>query len=307
MIRVLALTVMAAWLAGGCALLRPDAEPGPAPSPPTGRRVSVVASFYPLYEFAARVGGDAIAVRNLVPAGAAPHDFEPSPRDVAALYASGVLIYNGAGFEPWIEKLLPALPAAVERVETTEGLPLLRGIEDRDAADPHVWVDPVLAQRQVDRILAAFVKVDPERRRTYEANAAVLRADLAALHRRAAETLKNCRSTTLVTAHAAFQYFANRYGLRLIPITGLSPEVEPAPARLRAVLREVRTHRVRAIYFETLASPKVAQTIAREVGARTLVLNPVEGLTRDEQAAGTTYFTVMHENLRHLADGLECR
>jgi zinc transport system substrate-binding protein len=313
-----------ALLVGSCAA--PGAGPGlgSGTPPPSPAGMSVVASFYPLTEFSRRIGGDTLAVRNLVPAGASAHDYEPTPQDVAALHGARVLVYNGAGFEPWLEKLLPTLPDTVARVNATEGLPLLRGIGDHDhahekpaagakphgdraAVDPHVWLDPILAQRQVDRILQVFAGADPDRKAAYEANAAELRADLAALDRRATETLKSCRTKTLVTTHAAFQYFANRYGLRLIPITGLSPEVEPSPARLRAVLREVRRHRVRAIYFETLTSPKVAQTLAREVGARTLALNPVEGLTPEEQAAGATYFTVMDENLRSLADGLDCR
>jgi zinc transport system substrate-binding protein len=309
-----ALAGMLVVLVSGCA--SPQARPQPGPTP---ARVSVVASFYPLYEFTKRIGGDGVDVRNLVPPGVAPHDFEPSARDVAALQGVRALVYNGAGFEPWVAKVLPTLPDTVERVDTTAGLPLLAGGHDdrapgagertaREAAgvDPHVWLDPLLAQRQARRILNALVRVDPARKDLYQANAASLEADLAALHHRIAARLQTCRQRTIVTAHAAFSYFAKRYGLRMIAITGLSPEAEPSPIRLRQVLHQVRQHRVRVIYFETLASPKVAQTIAREVGARTLVLDPVEGLTPDRQAAGATYFTVMHENLQQLAQGLDC-
>lgn len=298
--------------------------PGPSPGPPRAGRVAVIASFYPLYEFAVRVGGEHVSVRNLVPPGASAHDYEPTAGDVAALNKARVLLYNGAGFEPWVEKLLPTLPGSVERVNTTAGFPLLERPHDREVEpqaktggrkdgpqaeglDPHVWVDPVLAQRQVDHIVEALVKVDPAHRAAYEANAAALKADLRALHERIAGRVNACRQKTIVTAHAAFSHFSKRYGLRMISISGLSPEIEPSPARLRQVLREVRQYRVTVIYFETITSPKVAQTIAQEVGARTLVLDPVEGLTSEQQAAGATYFTVMDENLRNLAEGLDCR
>jgi zinc transport system substrate-binding protein len=318
---------LAAWwlaalvLAAGCTS-GPAGSPGAEPQAGAPRRLSVVASFYPLYEFARRIGGDAADVRNLVPAGAEPHDFEPSARDIAALSKASLLVYNGAGFEPWIERLLPGLPSSVKLVDTSAGLPLVRdtaepgttkepaaraGAPGTQPVDPHVWLDPLLARRQVDHVLAGYVQVDAGRQAAYEANAATLRRDLEALHRRYVDTLKSCRIRTFVTAHAAFGYLANRYGLSMIPISGLSPEVEPSPARLRAVVREARKHDIRVIYFETLVSPKVAQTIAREVGARTLVLNPVEGLSPEEQATGATYFTVMDENLRNLATGLDCR
>lgn len=318
---------LAAWwlaalvLAAGCTS-GPAGSPGAESQPAAPRRLSVVASFYPLYEFTRRIGGDAADVRNLVPAGAEPHDFEPSARDVAALLRASLLVYNGAGFEPWIERLLPGLPPSVKLVNTSAGLPLVRenaepgtvkepavraGAPGKQPVDPHVWLDPLLARRQVDRILDGYAQVDPGRRAAFETNAAGLRRDLQALHQRYRDTLKSCRTRTFVTAHAAFGYLADRHGLTMIPISGLSPEAEPSPARLRAVVREVRRHDIRVIYFETLVSPRVAQIIAREVGARTLVLNPVEGLSPEEQVKGATYFTVMHENLRNLAEGLDCR
>jgi zinc transport system substrate-binding protein len=312
--RTAVLMLVAALVMAGCGWQTRPAAPETGPA---GVKLAVAASFYPLYEFARRVGGDHAEVRNLVPAGAEPHDYEPTPRDVAALHGARLVIYNGAGFEPWIERLLPGLPAGVEPVDTTDGLPLVRGEAEqgpepgpeagRDGLDPHVWLDPILAQRQVERIAAAFARVDPDRRATYEANAAALTAELAALDERYRRTLAVCRKKTFITSHAAFGYLAARYGLTMIPISGLSPEAEPSAARLRAVVREARAHGATVIYFETLVSPRVAETIAREVRATTAVLNPIEGLTADEQAQGTTYFTVMDANLRSLADGLDCR
>lgn len=305
------LALLGIVLAGSTPHATGASPPAPLPGFAEAARIPVIASFYPLFEFAGRIGGGGAVVRNLVPAGASAHDYEPTAREVAALRGARLVIYNGAGFEPWIKKILPTLPASVVRVNATSGLPLMRGRDAHGHAesglDPHVWLDPVLARQQAGLILAGFVRADPGRRAAYETNAAALRADFDALHRRYADTLKTCRKQVIVTAHAAFGYLAARYGLTMVPIFGLSPEVEPSPARLRAVLREVRKHGVRVIYYETLTSPRVAQAIAREVGAKTLVLNPVEGLTPAQRAGGATYFTVMDDNLRNLVEGLDCR
>lgn len=307
-------------LLSGCA---PRAATEPAPrearspaapvAPSAAVRIQVVASFYTLYEFASRIGGTHADVRTLVPPGAEPHDYEPSARDIAALSGAQMLIYNGAGFEPWVDRLLASLPLSVVRVEATAGLPLatIGGARsdgsNRAAQDPHVWLDPVLAQRQADAILDGFTRADPARSANYQENAAALRADLEALHQRYTATLARCQSRTFVTAHAAFGYLARRYGLTMIAVGGLSPEAEPSPARLKEVVLLARRHGARAIYFEAAASPKVAQTIAREVGVETRVLNPLERLTPDEERRGAGYVEVMDENLRQLAHGLGCR
>lgn len=271
-------------------------------------RMPVVASFYPLFEFTRKVGGDRVAVRNLVPAGVESHDYEPTPRDVIAMTNARVLIYNGAGFEPWVQRLLPQLPERIIRVNATAGLPVVTAAagEDRGKTDPHVWLDPVLAQRQVGLILAGLIQADPAGRAVYVANAAAYQARLGVLHARLARTLAPCRTRVFVATHTAFTYFAARYRLTQVPISGLEPEHEPSPAKMREILRVVRRHRVRVIYYETLVSPRVATTIAREVGARTMVLNPVEGLTAEEQRRGRDYVSIMEDNLRNLAQGLAC-
>ena len=279
----------------------------PASGGPTDR-IPVVASFYPLFEFTARVGGDRVAVRNLVPAGVESHDYEPTPRDIIATTNARVLIYNGAGFEPWVQRLLPQLPERVIRVSATSGLPLVTATSggDRGRTDPHVWLDPVLAQRQVGLILAGLIQADPTGRATYVANAAAFQARLSVLHERIGKTLAPCRTRVVVTTHTAFSYFAARYGLTQIPLGGLEPREEPSPAKMREILRLVRRHHVQVIYYETLVSPRVAAAIAREVGARILVLNPLEGLAPEEQRRGRDYVSIMEDNLRNLVQGLAC-
>ncbi len=285
--------------------------PALAGTTPAGRVpvvVPVVASFYPLSEFTRRVGGDRVTVRTLVPAGVESHDYEPTPRDVVALTRARVIVYNGAGFEPWLRRLLPQLPGPVVKINATDGLPIQRGTSGGRAGppDPHVWLDPVLAQRQVDLILAGLIRADPAVRAAYEPNAAAYKGRLGALHERIARTLGPCRKKVIVVSHAAFGYFAARYGLTQIAISGLEPSEEPSPARMRDLLKVIRKHSVKVIYYETLVSPRVAAAIAREVGARTLVLNPLEGLTDKEQRAGKDYLSIMEDNLRSLVAGLDC-
>jgi zinc transport system substrate-binding protein len=293
--------VLIGSLAGGCRR-----------TPAATDRLPVTASFYPLYEFASRVGGERVAVRSLVPPGVEPHDYEPTPQDVAALTRVRVLVYNGAGFEPWVGKLLAQIPASAVRVDASEGLPLITGgagddSRARGAPDPHVWLDPLLAVRQVDRIVDGLTAADPDGRGVYVGNGTQLKNDLEALHRRFTARLATCRHRQFITSHAAFGYLARRYGLTQVAITGVDPESEPSPARLKQIIQEARRTGTRVIYYETLVTPRMAEVIAREVGARTAVLNPIEGLTPDEQRRGETYFTLMDANLKALAGGLDCR
>jgi zinc transport system substrate-binding protein len=298
---ILAVLGLVALLVSGC---RGTAD--------SARQLTVIATFYPLYEFASRVGGDRVAVRSLVPAGVEPHDFEPTPQDVAAMTRAGVVIYNGSGFEPWVEKLLSEVPASTVRINSTEGLPLVRGLREEEggsrlALDPHVWLDPVLAALQVDRIVAGLARADPDGRAVYTGAGARLKVDLEALHRRYESTLGSCRRREFITSHAAFGYLARRYGLIQVAISGLEPEGEPSPARLAQIVREARRTGARVIYSESLVNPRVAEVIAREVGASVAVLNPIEGLTPGEQRRGENYFTLMEANLKALAAGLDCR
>ena len=285
---------------------------GCAGTPRAETTLPVVVTFYPLQEFAQRVGGERVRVVTLVPPGAEPHDYEPRPQDITALHAAHIVIYNGAGLEPWLEKLRLEFPTGGVVVNASDGLPLVKGVDEGEPGDPparfdpHVWLDPLLAARMVTNIQKGLQDADPQHGEFYSANASKLEEPLLALHNEFAATLRGCRQKEFITTHAAFGYLARRYALAQLPISGLSPEAEPAPARLRELVHLARAHDIKVVYYETLVSPRVAEALAREVGARVLVLNPLEGLTGEELRQGQTYFTVMHENLRHLVDGLGC-
>jgi zinc transport system substrate-binding protein len=257
-------------------------------------RLEVVASFYPLEFAARRVGGEAVSVSSLTPAGAEPHDVELTARDVERVRSADVVLLLGGGFQPAVEDA--AEDADGEVVDLLEGPALAEGGDE--ARDPHVWLDPVRFGRMVERIGSVLGR--PEA-------ADALRAELRALDRELRRGLRSCARREVVTAHAAFGHLARRYDLEQTAITGLTPEAEPTPGELERVVDQVREHGATTVFFETLVSPRLAETVAREVGAETAVLNPLEGLTEDELDRGEDYLSVMRANLAALRKGLGCR
>ena len=249
-----------------------------------------MASFYPLAFAAEQVGGPGLNVENLTPPGAEPHDLELSPIDAAALRDARLVLLLGHGFQPQLEDAAGG-GDNVLRLLDTPGLDVLPN------GDPHVWLDPLRYARIVMRIGEALGR---------EQAAAQLVSRLRKLDAEYRSGLADCARHEIVTSHEAFAYLAQRYGLEQIPITGLSPEAEPQPADLAHVVQLVEERGVTTIYYETLVSPRIAQTVARETGATTAVLDPIEGLTKDEIAAGDDYFTRMRANLRALEEGLGC-
>jgi zinc transport system substrate-binding protein len=265
-----------------------------------GGRREVVAAFYPLAFAAERVGGDSVDVTNLTPPGTEPHDVELSARDVERVRDADVVLSLGAGFMPALEDAVA--DADGEAIDLLAGFELREGAENEDAEgeelDPHVWLDPVRFRRLVTRIGATLER--PEA-------AAALAARLTSLDGEFRRGLASCARREIVTSHAAFGYLADRYRLEQIPITGISPEAEPTARDLEDIVDEVREHGATTIFFETLVSPRLARTVAREVGADTDVLNPLEGLTEDESERGENYFSVMRSNLATLRKALDCR
>lgn len=256
----------------------------------------VVAAFYPLAYAAERIGGPSLHVDDLTPAGAEPHDLELTPRAVARIQNAAVVIYLGHGFQPAVSKAVEQ--ANGRRVDLLDGLPLRAsaGAEEDLTADPHVWLDPVLFARIANRIGVVLHR-----------SAAGLRRDLMRLDREYRNGLRNCTRREIVTSHAAFGYLAARYHLEQVPITGLTPESEPTPQELARAVRLVRRTHATTVFFETLVSPRLAETVAREVGARTAVLDPIEGLTAEEQKQHLDYLSLMRRNLAALRKALGCR
>ncbi len=279
----------------GMAACRPSETTAPG-------RLPVIGTFYPFFEAAAQVGGTNASVRNLTPPGTEPHDYEPTPRDVVSLNQARIVVFDGAGFEPWLGRVIPDLQSqGAVLVDASQHVDLIQMTEGGTRLpDPHFWLDPVLMQRIVLAVRDAYVQVDPGKQSVYTENAGRYVAELQALDEKYRQGLLNAPLRTIVTSHAAFAYLARRYGLEVINIAGLDPEQEPSPQQLAAITRMVRAQGIKYIFFETLVSPRLAETIARETGAQTLVLNPVEGLTEAEIKQGKNYISVMEDNLTNL-------
>ncbi|MEU4623231.1 metal ABC transporter substrate-binding protein [Actinoplanes sp. NPDC023801] len=278
-------------------------------------KLPVVTAFYPLQFVSERVGGDAVSVSTLTKPGAEPHDVELTARQVGEVSDAGLIVYL-AGFQPAVDDAVKQnggdrafdAATAVETIDAAEadahaeGDTHAEGEEEHSGADPHVWLDPARLAGIADKLAERLGKADPAHAADFTARAATLRTELTALDGEFKTGLANCARRELVTSHTAFSYLADRYELTQIGITGVDPETEPSPQRLAAVAAEAKEHGTTTIFFETLVSPKVAETIAKEVGARTAVLDPIEGLTD----GSADYFSVMRANLAALKLGLEC-
>jgi zinc transport system substrate-binding protein len=256
-----------------------------------GEGRQVVASFYPLAFAARQIGGPDLAVSDLTPPGTEPHDLELTPKAVERLRTADLTLLMGRGFQPQLEKAA-GHGARVLRLLDTPGLRV------RANDDPHVWLDPRRFELLAGRIGHAL-------RRPVATRRFVIRLRrLDGLYRRG---LAHCAQHDLVTGHRAFAYLAQRYGLRQVAITGLSPEAEPSPRDLERVVRTVRRTGATTVFFETLASPRVARSVARETGARAAKLDPIEGLTPAGQRRGEDYFSLMRANLARIREALRCR
>lgn len=280
-------------------------------------KLNVVTTFYPMYEFSQKVAGDHANVVALIPPGAEPHDWEPSAQDMTKVKDADLFVYNGI-VEGWVDSALSSAPNDKRIVvQASEGLTTLEGVEeeeegeeeghdhgDEHGQDPHVWLDPNLAQQEVAAIEAAFEKADPANKDDYKKNADAYIAELKALDEAYRDGLKDVKTKAFVTQHAAFGYLAKAYGLEQVPIAGLSPEQEPSPSKMADIVSFAKAHNVKTIFFETLVEPKVAQTVADEIGAKTDVLNPLEGLTDDDKKNGLDYIGIMKKNLEALTKAL---
>lgn len=274
-------------------------------------KIQVTASFYPLYFLAQEIGGDKADVVNIIPAGAEPHEYELTAQDIVRIENSDILILNGAGLEPWgesIENNLRSSNSKTKLMNVSNQLATQEIVEDETTViDPHVWLSPKLILSIADDIEQAFAEVDPANIDYYKANAISLKDKLNALDMEYKVGLQNCEKKDFVTSHAAFGYLASTYGLNQVAIAGLSPEFEPSAQDLARVAQFAKEHNVQYIFFESLISPKLSQTVAKEIGAQTLVLNPMEGLTRQELSEGKSYLTEMIANLVNLKTALVCK
>ncbi|NHT17708.1 metal ABC transporter substrate-binding protein [Cellulomonas sp. IC4_254] len=279
-----------------------------------GDGIAVLASFYPLQYVAEQVGGDLVSVDTLTPPGAEPHDLELSPAQVDEVGRADLVVYLSE-FQASVDDAVDANPPAhvVDAAQDTE-LHAAEHTEEGEeehaeddghehgTLDPHFWLDPTRLPAVADDVAAQLAEIDPDHADEFQANAEAFAQQMADLDAEYETGLASCESRTIVTTHEAFSYLAERYDLEQVGISGVDPEGEPSPARLAEVGKVVQEEGVSTIFFETLASPKVAETLADELGVDTAVLDPLEGLTDDTQ----DYVSVAQANLETLRTALSC-
>lgn len=271
-------------------------------------KIKVATTFYPMYEFTKEVVGDAGEVDMIVPAGVEAHDFEPSAKDLKKIQDSDVFVYNNENMETWVSSVESVLKEGnVTKIKATENMVLLPGSEEEHdhhehgeeghshELDPHVWLAPSLAIKEVEEIRNQLIKKYPDKEKVFTTNADNYLKKLATLDKSYQDTLKNAKQKSFVTQHAAFGYLALEYGLTQVPISGLSPDEEPSPARLAELNKYVKKNDIKYIYFESNATDAIAKTLAKETGVELLVLNPLEGLSQKEIDKGENYVSVMEK------------
>ncbi|MHB1419487.1 MAG: metal ABC transporter substrate-binding protein [Bacillota bacterium] len=279
-----------------------------ANGPGQGKKISVYTSFYAMYDFAQKIGGDKIQLTNLIPAGTEPHEWEPSPRDMVNIEKADVLIYNGAGMENWIDQVSGAIQnKQLIILDTSKDLQLLDNPDHHEDLqyDPHVWLNPMLAKKQMEAIKNALVTTNPANKDYYEKNYTDNAKKLDVLDKEYQDAVAQFKNKDIVVAHQAFSYLCEAYGLKQVSIEGLAADSEPTPSRMAEIVNFAKAQDLKYIFFEELVSPKVAEAIATEVGAKTGVLNPLEGLEEKDMKAGKDYFSVMRDNLAVLKKALE--
>jgi zinc transport system substrate-binding protein len=292
---------------------------GPAKAAASSGPLPVAATILPLGNFCQKIGGDLVQVRVLIPPGASPHVFEPAPSVMAAAAQAKVFVYIGAGLEPWAARLLRARKSQdLVVVAAARGIPLLsmadhhhhreaepghagkHGQESASAesltGNPHIWLDPVLAQQICRKIAAAFIQADPEHRAQYTANLQAYLAALAALNRDIEQHAKSWRLRDYVAFHPAFAYFARRYGLHCVGTIEASPGREPTPRYLGNLVAAIHRYKIKVVFAEPQLNPRVADVIAREAGVKVLLLDPLGG----RPPYGNDYIQLMRHNLAML-------
>jgi zinc transport system substrate-binding protein len=267
-------------------------------------KLTVIATFYPLYDFAQNVGGDKVTVSILVPETVDVHDFEPTPSSISAVSTADVLIYNGVGLEPWIANIVSASdnPNLIQ-VDTSHGITLIPVAQQfqngNQTYDPHIWLNPVDAQQQVRNILQGLIQADPADSEYFTQNADAYIAKLESLNTEVINATTNTATTRFVTFHEAFAYFANQYNITQVPILGPFEE-EPSASDIQNVINAIHQYGLRYVGYESLENTAISQSISTQTNASLIEMNPIEGITDEQKSAGDNYITLMQRNIENI-------
>ncbi|MDO5043889.1 MAG: zinc ABC transporter substrate-binding protein [Coriobacteriia bacterium] len=291
--------------------------------------LSVLTTIYPVTYLSQEIAGEFGQVESLLPQGAEPHDWEPSPQDIARLEGADILVMNGAGIELWVDDLLASSNNKdVLVVDTSKNTELLEVQQENEmlgehmdendahhdeahelahqhsAFDPHLWLSPKRALQQAEAIYESFIKADEQHKEGYTANYEALKAKLEALDKAYEEVMSKASTNKLVSSHGAFAYLAHDYGLENIGIAGINADQEPSPQTMAQLIDFVKAHELKVIFTEEFVSPKIAEVVAKESGVRLATLYTVEALSEEDARAGLDYYTLMEKNLETLSSSL---
>ena len=275
-------------------------------SPCYARKIKVIASIAPLADFVHQVGGDKVDVKLLLPPGATPHIYEPTPKAVKDISDAAIFVKVGAGLEFWAEKIVrSAGNRHLITVDSSKGVPLMEEHENHHAhgpsdTDPHFWLDPVIACSIVTKIEHALSEADPKSALFYKKNASRYKEKLARLDKEIADRVRTFRTREYITFHPAWNYFSKRYGLKVVGVIEESPGKEPGPQHLAGIIREIKRLRSKVVFVEPQFNPKIAEVIAKEGNAKVVYLDPIGG-----QKGRETYIGMMRYNIAAMESVME--
>lgn len=314
------LIVMTLTLTTGCA---PGAN-SPADASENSSKLQVITTLFPTYDFARTLLGDKGEVTLLLPPGVEPHAFEPTPQDIVRISKADVFIYTGEAMEPWVHDILKTIDNKnLKVIDASTGIELMEGHheegeeaheendqeDDHAGADPHIWLDPVLAAQMTDTIAAGLIEAGSEWGKDITVRKDVLKADLEDLHQSYLSVVgKSASKKIIYGGHFAFGYMAKRYGLEHIsPYDGFSPNAEPTPTSIVQLTEAIKASGSKVIFYQELIDPRIARVIADETGAEMLMLSGAHNVSKEELEKGITYIAIMKQNLENLKKGLEYR
>ena len=300
----------------------------PNESAKTDHRLKVIATIYPLYDFARIIGGDKVTVSMLMPPGSDAHHYELKPNDIVRVSKADIFLFTSFEMEHWAYKIIRAAAENTNMlaVETGQGTHLLTTSEtpahddihqetspgETDAHpakyDPHIWLDFENTQKMVDNIARAFINKDPKNSEYYKANAQRYKQSLAALDKKYRAELSVCKSRTILHAgHWAFAYLAQRYNIAYLSAYNISADAEPSPQQMMALVERIKSQKLPFIFYEDLTAPRLAQTLSSETGAGLLKLSNGHDVSKQDVQNGVSFLTLMEKNLTSLKQGMQCR
>lgn len=305
-INILLITSLALILLVGCN--------STSATPEDDNKPTVYTSFYPMYDFATKIAGDKAVVINMVPSGIEPHDWEPSAADITGLEKANLFIYNGLSLEHWVNDVINSLENKnLLVIEASKGTVQIEEDHEHEEDthshdnefDSHVWLNPMYAKLELENIKNGFIQADPDNSEYYEANYKKYAAEFDILDKEFRDTISPLSNKDIIVSHAAFEHLCKAYGLNQIAIEGFASHSEPDSARMKEIIDFGKEHNIKIVFYEELVSPEVANTIADAIGAKTDILNSLEGLSQEKNSSGDEYFSIMRQNLKAIKSALE--